>query len=190
MESIVQPFAAQLTFSLGSFEGFNFRSQSAIERLLTANEVIGWNHDRDGEAEFWPSGDHVGVSKVFGDQSSVTASELRQLDALLSQIGNDSTETFIRIYFACSYCDKSLEELSASEIEDPCIEVFTGTNFTDLRKDAAYSLFENYYPEDYKVWEKSSCDGLVFDVDRFLDSPTFLVLELEFGDAKVLIVAP
>jgi hypothetical protein len=40
-----------LVFDLGTFEGFNFRSQSVIERVLTAGEVVEWNHDRDGEAE-------------------------------------------------------------------------------------------------------------------------------------------
>jgi len=49
----------------GTFEGFNFRDQSAIERNLTAEEVTNRNHDGEGEAEFWASGDHVGVSKVF-----------------------------------------------------------------------------------------------------------------------------
>ena len=41
-----------LRFDLGTFEGFNFRDQSAIERELTAEEVVNWNHDGDGEAEF------------------------------------------------------------------------------------------------------------------------------------------
>jgi hypothetical protein len=41
---------------IGRFEGFNFRSQCAIHRVLTAEEVLEWNHDADGEAEFWPDG--------------------------------------------------------------------------------------------------------------------------------------
>ena len=35
---------------LGTFEGFNFREQCAIERILSANEVIEWDHDKKGEA--------------------------------------------------------------------------------------------------------------------------------------------
>ena len=37
---------------LGTFEGFNFRDQAAIMRRLTAEDVVNWDHDGDGEAEF------------------------------------------------------------------------------------------------------------------------------------------
>ena len=39
-----------IPYDFGQFEGFNFRSQSAIERALTAQDVVGWDHDREGEA--------------------------------------------------------------------------------------------------------------------------------------------
>jgi hypothetical protein len=58
-----------------------------------------------------------------------------------------------------------------------------------LRRQAAHELFELYYPEEYAVWEKSVCDGLIFDIDRFLGSPSFSVEEA-VGDEKALIVAP
>ena len=46
---------SELHFDLGTFEGFSFRHDQAIDRNLTAAEVVGWDHDAAGEAEFWPS---------------------------------------------------------------------------------------------------------------------------------------
>ena len=59
-----------------------------------------------------------------------------------------------------------------------------------MRKEAAYELFETFYPDEYRVWEKSTCDGLIFDTDHFLDSPGFSVDEVKLGETKALIVAP
>ena len=77
-------------FDLGTFEGFNFREQSAIERTLVALEVVAWDHDREGEAEFWPSEDHAGVAVVFVGRSSINGSELVALDRLLEALGGDA----------------------------------------------------------------------------------------------------
>ncbi len=65
---------------LGSFEGFSFRGQQAIERDLSAEEVVNWDHDGDGDAEFWPAGDCPGVQLVFSEASSVNAREIVALD--------------------------------------------------------------------------------------------------------------
>jgi hypothetical protein len=43
---------SELQFNLGTFEGFNFKEQSAIDHILTADEVMAWDHDTEGEAEF------------------------------------------------------------------------------------------------------------------------------------------
>lgn len=56
-----------ITFELGSFEGFNFRQQSAILNR-TARQVVEWNCDEAGDAEFWRSGDDAGVALVFRKQ--------------------------------------------------------------------------------------------------------------------------
>jgi len=81
------------SFDLGTFEGFSFRSQSAIPKNLDADGVLNWDHDRQGEAEFWPAGDNAGVALIFEHQSSVTGSELKELDRLLSELGDDRSRT-------------------------------------------------------------------------------------------------
>ena len=179
-----------LHFGLGTFEGFNFRHQGAIDRLLTAEEVVNWDHDADGEAEFWPSGDHAGVSLLFSSKSTVTASELTALDGLLLELGEDSNSAFLHIHYLVNTYGEDIAKLTAVKIWDLGLHVFEGASFLDIRREAAFVLFELYYPEEYTVWEKSHCDGLIFDEDRFLDSPSWSVEEITLGDAKALIVAP
>ena len=175
-----------LDHDLGTFEGFNFRDQGAIYPNQSAEEMVNWDHDKNGEAEFWPAGDNEGVFLVFEGQSSVTCTEVKKLDALLSDLGSDDLETFVRIRCA----ETSILELTAEDMEDQNLHVYTGGTFIDLRNEAAYELFELYYPEAYAAWETSLCDGLIFDPDRFLDSPSIGTQEFTAGDEKILVVEP
>jgi hypothetical protein len=178
----------RLNFELGTFEGFNFRDQGAMWPNRTAEEVVNWDHDKNGEAEFWPAGDHHGVSLVFGGKSSVSASEIIALDSLLKKLGSDYYINFLEIYFSVHVRGYDLSKLSPETIEDEPLHIYTGSCFSEVRKEAAYELFENYYPDAYTAWEKSNCDGLIFDTDRFLDSPGMCVDEVKFGDQAVVIV--
>jgi hypothetical protein len=178
----------EIDFDFGTFEGFNFRSQSAIDRVLTASEVVAWDHDRLGEAEFWPAGDRPELSLVFRGATSVTGRELRELNRLLVELGGDDTENFLRIFYLLHTCGSTLEDLHREQVEDQCLHLFFGENFTDLRQQTAYELFELYYPEAYEAWEKHPCDGLIFDTDRFLDSPSWSIEEIELGERRALIV--
>lgn len=177
-----------LRFDFGTFEGFSFRDQRAIFKRLSAEDVIGWDHDRDGEAEFWPAGDNEGVQLLF--RQGVTAHDLTTLDRLLNDLGCDSIENYLRIHHAQDRISGGIEKLTAADVEDTSPHVFLGTNFLDLRRDAAYELFELYYPEAYEMWEQTNCDGLIFDTDGFLDSPCWAVEEIDLHNRKALIVAP
>ena len=183
--SLVKP---EIHFDLGMFEGFNFRHPSALDRCLTAAEVVAWDHDRQGEAEFWPDGRHVGVALVFFDRSTVTASALLALDRLLASMGGDAFENFARIYHAVWLRGANLGELTAAGLDDHWVQVFMGDCFHELRKDAAYELFELLHPEAYRLWDAHPCEGLHFDTDYFLDSPQFWVEEVEIGETKWLLV--
>jgi hypothetical protein len=179
-----------LAHDLGTFEGFSFRHQTAIFPNQNAESVVSWNHDLKGEAEFWPSGDHEGVALVFSGRNSVAGAELIHLDHLLSELGNDSVETYVRLHYLTSFQGESLGDLTAETVDDLCCHIFASTSFLDLRKEAALELFEVYYPEDYAVWEKSRCDGLIFDHDLFLDAPVFHTVEITMGDYRLLMVCP
>lgn len=188
-ERLSSPQRFALQYSLGSFEGFNFRDCCAIERTLSGGDVVNWDHDRGGEAEFWPSGDHAGVALVFSGRDAVSGGELLALDRLLHALGGDSTANFLRIHYAvnCAGCD--LAELTPAQVDDQPLHIFEGSSFLDLRREAALELFAMYYPEEFASWEDTHCDGLIFDQDRFLDSPSLHVEEVELGDRKALIVA-
>jgi hypothetical protein len=179
----------KIAFDLGTFEGFNFRTQSAILRPLTAAEVVGWDHDRQGEAEFWPAGDRAEVALLFKFKGTVTGSELRELDRLLTEMRGDSVENFLWIHYVVNTCGAAFEGLSRNAVEDANLEIFLGSNFVDLREEAAYNLFQVYYGEEYDFWERSHCEGLIFDVDRFLDSSGFSVEEIDLGNQKALLIA-
>jgi hypothetical protein len=178
----------QLSFEFGTFEGFNFRDDSAIERCLSAQEVIEWNHDEHGEAEFWPSGDNEKIALLFRGRTSVCGSELAALNDLLSELQDDCTRTFLRIHYLVSVRGEELTQLTREKVEDLQANIYEGKSFLDLRREAAYELFELYYPELYEIWEKCPCDGLVFDTDLFLDSPSWTVEEVEFGEGKAIVV--
>ena len=179
-----------LKHDLGTFEGFNFRDQAALDRNLTADEVLDWDHDGAGEAEFWPAGDHPGVASVFDRKSAVTGSELEALDDLLRQLGQDDTETFLRIRYAVHDRGLDLTDLTAAEVEDAPLYLYRGTNFCDLYREAGYDLFEAYYPDLYALWEKTPCDGLHFDPVAFLESPGFTLAEVTLAGEKWLLVHP
>ena len=174
---------------LGTFEGFNFREQSAIDRTLTVDEVIGWNHDADGEAEFWPAGDCPALSNLFSGRSSVSCSELRRLGELVEEVGGDLDDALLRLHFLVNVQGADWDALSASDIEEVDVQIYRGASFYDVRKDAAYELFELYWPELYALWEKTPLDGLRFDPDAFLDSPMWQTEEVDLGDTKALLVA-
>ena len=188
METIHQP--PTLSHDLGTFEGFNFREDGAIERPLTADEALTWDHDASGEAEFWPSGDHCGVSLVFAGKTAVTASDLLSLNRVLSELGDDGETAFLRIHFACSVLGLDLHQLTGREVEDQSLQIFTGSSFWEVRKDAAYELFETFFPEHFKFWDTEPHGILTFDWDQFLDGPLWSVHEVDMGNQKALLVAP
>lgn len=149
---------------------------------------MNWDHDRKGEAEFWLSRDRSLIAQVFGGQTAITGAELVELNRILDELGSDSDEMLLRLCHAQS-CGGKLEEITARTVGDYCVHVFIGTNFCDLRREAAYELFELYYPECYAAWDKSRCDGFIFDTDRFLDSPSMSVQEIRFGEQAALLVS-
>ena len=172
---------------LGTFEGFNFRDQSAIERILTADEVVNWDHDADGEAEFWASGEDPLVKGIFG--GNVTASDLTSLAELLAGLDGDRTENLLRIQFAIRVQGGDLGRLTVRELEDQRPMFFYGDTATDARKNAAFELFETFWPDLFKAWNEDSVGILDFDWYTFVDSPIWATHEIQLGNQAVLMVA-
>ena len=81
-----------------------------------------------------------------------------------------------------------LNRLTREAVEGLRMDLFTGANFIDLRREAAYELLRRDCPEEYRAWKQGTWDGLTFDPDEFLDS-VFLVEEVKLGDDVMLLVA-
>ena len=172
----------------GTFEGFNFRDQSAIEQVQTPNEVVQWDHDAQGEAEFWPSGDAPLIRGIF--PRNVTGSDLVALGELLEQMGGDRCQDLLRIQFAVQVLGHGRDTLTAQEMDDVQPMIFYGQTAMDARKEAAYELFETFWPELYKAWNQDSVGILHFDWNEFLDSPFWATHEVRDGKQTILMVAP
>ena len=166
--------------TLGMFEGFNFSKQSAIDRNLTAEEVLDWNHCADGEAEFWPDGSNPFVTKLL-PRTSFSPDELREVMRIFEEVDAEPIQLAKAIYMHEQ--GSSLADIGSRTIDDSCLHVFGPGWFVDLEKEAAYEL---YWPEVYAIWRKSTVPGLSFDVEDFLRQ--FSTLELKFSDGGFLIV--
>lgn len=173
----------EVTEELGMFEGFNFRSQSAIERLLTAEDVLNWDHDAEGEAEFWPDGSNPFVQKLLPG-TACTAAELREVARIFEELENSPHDLVKAIYLRDQ--GESLEEIGRQSIDDSFLYVFGPGAFIDLEREAAYELFETFWPDTYKIWEGSSVPGLSFDTEDFIAQ--FPTLELRLPEGGYLIV--
>jgi hypothetical protein len=152
--------------------------------------VIDWEHNADGEAEFWPAGDCPALAVLFNGKSSVTGGELERVIELLDAVGGDDEETLLRLHLLVNLHGSDWDTLTASDIEDLNVHLFRGDGLYELRKEAAYELFELYWPELYAVWDKTHMDGLRFETDAFLDSPQWQTEEVDLGETKYLLVMP
>lgn len=169
-------------YDIGKFEGFNFREQSAIENILTAQEVLDWDHDGDGEAEFWPHGDNPFTSYLLpGD--SCTSAEIREVIRIFDELDGRLDELAKAIYLRD--CGSSLEDITSEAINDACLYVFGPGWFHDLIKDAAFELFELFWPAAYECLQKHSVPGLRFDYDDFIES--FPTLKLKLPDGYLVV---
>ena len=77
-----------LNHDFGTFTGFNHREDKPIDRTLTDEDIVWWDHDRLGEATFWPTGGHAGLAVLCSERKWITGMELRTLDRLLTDLGD------------------------------------------------------------------------------------------------------
>jgi len=184
-----EPRSATVT-NIGVFEGFNLREHSLIERTLSADEVIHWDHDARGETEFWPSGSHPGVNLLFTNRRTIHPWELVALHRILKQLGDNSIYILLRLHFVVNVLGVALDQVNAEMIADPIMMTLHGSCLYDLRKEAAYELFATYFSALHLSWEDCPTDGMRFEAEDFLDSPMWIVEEVELCDGSTgLIVA-
>lgn len=174
----------EIASDLGSFEGFNFRTQSAIPQILTAQQVIDWDHDANGEAEFWPHGDN-GFVRAFVS-GNVTADELLELDRIFTEL-KDNEHEIAKAYYLKSCHGSELKDIDRQAIDNACLYVFGPGWRCDLEKEAAYELFEMFWPEAYKQWEANTVPGLQFDAEAFLNHFPHADIKLSEGNVYLIV---
>ncbi len=178
----------KLRFDLGRFVGFSFRTQTAVERLLTAQEVVDWDPERDGEAEFRPLGDRRELVLAIGEGSAITASELLALDRLLQAAGGDRVEVCLRLRHALKQPGRHLSTVTAAELTNPDLHVFFGSPLTELRAAAVAHLVERYRPEVYRGWKSSVSACLPQDPEAYLRREMSSVETLTLASRFALLV--
>ena len=171
-----------LNHDFGTFTGFNHREDKPIDRTLTDEDIVWWDHDRFGEATFWPKGGHAGLAILCSERKWITGMELRTLDRLLTDLGDDSKETYQRIHFARSELGISLNKLTVQEVEEVNLQVFTGSTFSEQRKEAAWEQLGNFLGR-VKYREKKGPVTQAVDWERVLNGP--LRADLEAALRKV-----
>ena len=174
-----------LNHDFGAFTGFNYREDAPIERPLTGEDVVWWDHDRCGEAVFWPKG-HMGLAILCSERKSITGMELRTLDRLLTDLGDDSKETYQRIHFARSQLGISLNKLTVQEVEGVNLQVFTGSTFFEQSKEAACKLFGKFFPGRVKFREKKGPVTQAVDWERVLNGPLRADLEAALREVEAI----
>ncbi len=178
----------KLRFDLGRFVGFNFRTQTAVERLLTAPEVVDWDHARDGETEFRPLGDRRELVLAIGEGNPITATGLLALDRLLEAAGGDTVEVFLRLRHALNQSGRDLTTVTVDDLTDPDLHVFFGSPLTELRAAAVAHLVERYRPEVYRGWKSSVSACLSQDPEAYLRREMSSVETLTLASRFALLV--
>ncbi len=175
---------------LGTFEAYDAETGVSLHACLSPHNVIHWDNARQGRAEFAPAGDRLEMDLLFDPEhhEPITGWRLLALDYLLQDMGGDTTENFLKVYFAVRVQHGELLTLSKEAIEHRGIRVFMGTHRADLLRTAAVELFAQCYPEHYAIWHRTG-QALEFDRRAFFRSRCFQCRFVNVGTRLALVVA-
>ena len=186
----MQTLKTMPTIDFGTFDGYNLEHDKAIINISAADLIL-YDHELNGESEFWPNGDNAGLQLIIKGTSKttshVTGSELLEIDRILLELGGDLLENYVKIYSAMN-SGWSLGTLTGNIINDLQTYIFIGDSFRELVNDAAWQLFELVNYELCNLVAKHPIDGLEFDCKRFLNSPSISSEEITLGEFSILIV--
>lgn len=177
---------------LGMFEGFNFRNQAAIPKLLTAQEVINWDHDKQGEAEFWPHNNNELAATVFKTLGGkeVTANEIILVDKLLELEEYELVQVLAAVDDqGLHYCREKLEDNALELLDDYCFYHHSQTKeaFKSIKEESAWAYMEEHLPETYKILTEAHIPGLSFDPFEFFEDCCIRYFEVKIDDTEHII---
>jgi len=179
-------------FNLGTFGGYSFHDHRPIRRKLTADEVLNWDPATNGAAWFWPRGDHFGIAMVVGHSPGISAYDLQRLVQVLEELGGDSTENWMRIFYVVRDSPNlDLSQLEAGEIPDREAHVFDRsmeTSSNELRRQAAVEVMRLRYPDAYRFLMAHHHEGFLFDPERFLNPQDWFTKEVETESRRRMLI--
>ncbi len=82
-----------------------------------------------------------------------------------------------------------LASLFVQDLDDRPPMFFYGDTMIEARKEAAFELFETFWPDLYKAWNEDSAGILDFDWYAFIDSPIWTIHEVKLNNRAILMVA-
>ena len=175
---------------LGTFDAYDAETGVKLTECLSPHAVSNWDSASRWMAEFTPAGDRLEVNLLFDGKhhEPITGWRLLALDYLLQDLGGDTTENFLKVYFAVRVQHGDLLTLTKEAIEERGIRVFFGIDRADLLRAAAVELFAQCYPEHFAIWHRTG-HALKFDRRAFFRSRCFQCRFVDVGNRLALVVA-
>ena len=92
----------------------------------------------------------------------------RQVSRIIEELENSPHELVKAIYLVDR--GEALTGIGRDAIDDSFLYAFgPDSSFISLEREAAYELFETFWPDTYRLWEGNSVPGLRFDPEDFLN---------------------
>ena len=180
--------ANPLRYHFGTFKGAYWPTDHCwFENPVSTSEILDWDRDDQGEAEFWPTGDKPEMTVLFDtDNRIIRKEEIQGLANLLDHLGGDSPENYLRIRHATRRLRLSLNELPRQALEMLPLHIFVGATLAKAQDRAVADLSVRY--RDIP-WQGPASDPRSF-LDQYRNDPAWGLETVAFGDKVALLVWP
>jgi hypothetical protein len=176
--------------SRGVVEGCEDAERKAFFREMDLSEGRQWDPEGQEDDEFSSVRDMRALRVLFQGRHALDAKGMEAAIQLVEAFDGDDLDSILRLHVLVNIQGMDLDAVTVAAMGDLPLSTFRGENFHDLRREAAFELFQLYWPDLYSILEKTPMDGLRFDVDAFLDSPSWVTEEVQLGSECVLLVMP
>ncbi len=176
--------------SRGVVEGCEDAERKAFFREMDLSEGREWDPEGQEDDESSLVRDLRALRVLFQGSHALDAKGMETALGLVAALDGDDLDSILRLHVLVNIQGMDLDAVTVAAMEELPLSTFRGENFHDVRREAAFELFQLYWPDLYAIWEKTPMDGLRFDVDAFLDSPSWVTEEVQLGSECVLLVMP
>ena len=167
---------------LGSFEVRVWHPRGCLSRIVSPEEVLEWEGEEDGLVEFYPSGDHEGVSLVFREKACVDAAELVELDYLLDGLMYPAKVSCLLIHHLMHKHKIGVSGLDCSDIGNTEAMVSTARTFYEAQQMAVIKL-EHHIPQEYpNSFKQLASNERDHELLKYLHTSKFIITQAKFSD--------